>query len=50
MFTSSFMFNYLHNIDDIFIGDTLAASKIDQVDLIILPSDKPVSVSARSKP
>jgi hypothetical protein len=49
MFTSCFMFNYLHNIDYIFIGNILAASKIDQFDLIILPANKPVSVSARSK-
>jgi len=50
MFTSRCMFNYIHHIDDIFVGGTLAASKIDQVDLTVLPADKPVSVSARSKP
>lgn len=48
MFTSC-IFNYLHNID-IFVGGTVAASKTDQVDLIVLPADKSVSVSARSKP
>jgi len=50
MFTPCFMFNYLHHIDDIFVGSTLAASTIDQVDLVVLPADTPVSVSARSKP
>ena len=43
------MFNYLNHIDDIFLGGTLAASKIDRVDLIVLLADKPVSVSVRSK-
>jgi len=37
-------------MDNNFVGGTLAASKIDQVDLIVIPTDKPVSVSARSKP
>ena len=60
MFTSSFMFDYLHNFDDIFVcvtfhifvGGALAASTIDQVDLIrvLLPADTPISVSAWSKP